>query len=123
MRDFFATGPAAYGQVVVSTNSAAQIPGLPENSVDYVFTDPPFGENIFYADLTLMVEAWYGVFTAVEAEAIVDKPKHKGLSDYQDMMYRSFREYHRVLKPGRWITLVFHNSNNAVWNAIRGAGR
>jgi 16S rRNA G966 N2-methylase RsmD/transposase-like protein len=121
VRDFFATDFTSYGQAIISTNSAAQIPGLPDNSVDYVFTDPPFGENIFYADLNLMVEAWYGVFTNVEAEAIVDKPKNKGLSDYQHMMYRSFLEYHRVLKPNRWITVVFHNSNNAVWNAIQEA--
>jgi DNA modification methylase len=119
IRDFFATDLTSYGQVVISTNSAAEIPGLPDNCVDYVFTDPPFGENIFYADLNLMVEAWYGVLTTVESEAIVDKPKSKGLSDYQRLMYRSFLEYHRVLKPGRWITVVFHNSNNAVWNAIQ----
>lgn len=121
IRDFFATDLTAYGQVVISTNSAAQIPGLSDKSVDYIFTDPPFGENIFYADLNLMVEAWYGVFTAVESEAIIDKPKNKGLSEYQRMMYRSFLEYYRVLKPGRWITVVFHNSNNAVWNAIQEA--
>jgi hypothetical protein len=34
-------------------------------------------------------------------------------------MLQAFREYHRVLKPGRWMTVVFHNSNNAVWNAIQ----
>src|SRR5262249_47302310 len=30
-------------------------------------------------------------------------------------------EFHRVLKPGRWMTVVFHNSKNAVWNAIQTA--
>lgn len=119
--DFFSSAIAKPGQVIISTNSASQIPGLPDNSIDYVFTDPPFGENIFYADLNIVVEAWYGVFTAVDSEAIVDKPKHKGLREYEQMMYRAFLEYHRVLKPGHWITVVFHNSNNAVWNAIQEA--
>ena len=119
--DFYASAITKPGQVIISTNSASQIPGLPENSVDYVFTDPPFGENIFYADLNIVVEAWYEVFTAVDSEAIVDKPKHKGLREYEQMMYRSFLEYRRVLKPGHWITVVFHNSNNAVWNAIQEA--
>ena len=119
MVSFYAAKTAQAGQVVISTNSAAQIPGLPDESVDYVFTDPPFGENIFYADLNFVTEAWYGVFTAVDAEAIVDQPKKKGLREYERLMFQAFSEYCRVLKLGHWITVVFHNSNNAVWNAIQ----
>src|SRR6266850_3879777 len=36
-------------------------------------------------------------------------------------MRRCFHEYHRVLKPGRWMTVVFSNSSNAVWRAIQEA--
>src|SRR5438034_10037902 len=36
-------------------------------------------------------------------------------------MQRCFEKYYRVLKPGRWMTVVFHNSRNAVWNAIQEA--
>ena len=36
-------------------------------------------------------------------------------------MQRCFEAYRRVLKPGRWITVVFHNSRNAIWNAIQEA--
>jgi hypothetical protein len=119
--NYFSSDVTSWGQVIISTNSAAQIPGLEDNSVDYIFTDPPFGENIFYADLNFVVEAWYGVFTAVASEAIIDKLKNKDLFAYQSLMYKAFREYHRVLKSGHWITVVFHNSRNAVWNAIQQA--
>ena len=54
-------------------------------------------------------------------EAIVDRAKSKGISDYQRLMQGCFEEYCRVLKPGRWMTVVFHNSRNAVWNAIQEA--
>ena len=37
------------------------------------------------------------------------------------LMEACFREYFRVLKPNRWITVEFHNSKNAVWNAIQEA--
>ena len=94
---------------------------LPEDSIDYVFTDPPFGENIFYADLNYLVESWHGTCTRSETEAIVDRPKGKGITDYQRLMQRCFQAYCRVLKPGRWMTVVFHNSKNAVWNAIQEA--
>ncbi len=106
--------------VITSTNSTAHL-GLPDSSIDYIFTDPPFGENIYYADLNYLVESWYGVLTNAEPEAIVDKFKKKDLPEYQYLMQRCFAEYFRVLKPGRWMTVVFHNSRNAVWNAIQEA--
>ena len=104
--------------VSVTTGTAAELP-LSDNSVDYIFTDPPFGENIFYADLNFLVEAWHGVTTDAKPEAIIDKFKNKALPDYQHLMQRCFAEYHRVLKPGRWMTVVFSNSKAAVWNAIQ----
>ena len=94
---------------------------LPEDSIDYVFTDPPFGENIFYADLNHLVESWHRTLTRSGTEAIVDRPKGKDVADYQHLMQRCFEAYCRVLKPGRWITVVFHNSRNAIWNAIQEA--
>jgi hypothetical protein len=94
---------------------------LPDACIDYIFTDPPFGENIYYADLNFLVESWYGVSSNARAEAIVDKAKKKRLPDYQELMRRCFAEYCRVLKAGRWITIVFHNSRNTVWNAIQEA--
>ena len=102
----------------ISTGSIGDLP-VADSSIDYIFTDPPFGENIFYADLNFLVEGWHGVVTASTSEAIVDKPKKKGLPEYQHLMQRCFAEYYRVLKPGRWMTVVFSNSKAAVWNAIQ----
>jgi len=108
------------GRTAITTASTARL-NLPPNTIDYIFTDPPFGENIYYADLNFLVESWHRVLTNAEPEAIVDKAKKKGLPEYQHLMQRCFEEYCRVLKPGRWMTVVFHNSRNAVWNAIQEA--
>ena len=47
--------------------------------------------------------------------------QQKGLAEYQKLMTDCFREYYRVLKPNRWMTVEFHNSKNGVWNAIQEA--
>jgi DNA modification methylase/predicted RNA-binding Zn-ribbon protein involved in translation (DUF1610 family) len=106
--------------VAVSTQSAAKL-AVPENCVDYIFTDPPFGENIYYADLNFLIESWHRIHTNNQPEAIIDKAKEKKLVDYQELMRQAFQNYYRVLKPGRWMTVEFHNSHNAVWNAIQEA--
>ena len=112
--------PSRFGAVTVSTSNCGSL-NLPNDTVDYVFTDPPFGENIYYSDLNYLVESWHGVMTRSEPEAIMDRAKRKTILDYQKLMSACFKEYLRVLKPGRWMTVVFHNSKNSVWNAIQEA--
>ena len=59
--------------------------------------------------------------TQAAPEAIVDQAKKKTLDDYQRMMITCFEKYYCVLKPGHWMTVEFHNSSGAVWNAIQEA--
>ena len=92
---------------------------IPDNSIDYVFTDPPFGSNLNYSELSYIWEAWLKVRTQQKSEAVMNKVQGKGLPEYQELMTKCFSEYYRVLKPNRWITIEFHNSQNAVWNAIQ----
>jgi hypothetical protein len=113
------------GYALVTTGSAASL-HLPESSVDYVFTDPPFGENIPYAELNFLVESWHGVITDAKLDAIVDRSKEnrsaqKSVDDYRRLIAACFSEYYRVLKPGRWMTVVFSNTQASVWNSLQTA--
>ena len=103
---------------VISCGSSTQLP-LKDDSIDYIFTDPPFGSNLNYSELSYIWEAWLKVRTNQVQEAIINKAQKKGLADYQELMTRSFQEFFRILKPNRWLTIEFHNSQNAVWNAIQ----
>lgn len=103
---------------LISTLSATDLAPIPSDSVDYIFLDPPFGANIMYSDLNFLWESWLKVRTNSKEEAIENHVQHKGLPEYQELMKQSFQECFRVLKPGRWMTVEFHNSKNAVWNAI-----
>ncbi|MGA2530861.1 MAG: DNA methyltransferase [Acidimicrobiales bacterium] len=114
--------PARVGQVTITTGSSENLE-MPDRSVDYVFVDPPFGANIPYADLAVVVESWHGVRTNSEREAVVGHAARfvRTLSQYGELMERCFAEFHRVLKPGRWMTVEFSNSSNEVWLTIQHA--
>lgn len=89
--------------------------------VDYIFTDPPFGANLMYSELNFLWESWLKVFTNNKSEAIVNQVQGKGLLEYQRLMEACFQEYYRILKPGRWMTVEFSNSQASVWSAIQEA--
>ncbi len=103
-----------------STGSATAVP-IQDECIDYIFIDPPFGGNIMYSELNFIWEAWLGVITENECEAITSKAQSKSLTDYHDLMLSCFKEFYRVLKPGRWITIEFSNSQASVWNSIQAA--
>ena len=106
---------------MTSTQSATALSNIPTSSIDYVFVDPPFGHNLVYSDLNFLWEAWISIITNSSEEAIVSRGQKKTLVEYEQLMREAFAEVFRVLKPGRWITVEFHNSQNAVWRAIQEA--
>jgi 16S rRNA G966 N2-methylase RsmD len=116
----FSNFKVGVGGAAINTGTAARLP-LSGGSIDYIFTDPPFGENLAYSELNFLVEAFHGVFTEQEQEAIVSNAQAKDLLGYHDLMRQCFKEYQRVLKPGRWMTVVFSNTSAAVWNGIQTA--
>jgi len=106
-------------QVELSTQSACCLGQLPDRSIDYIFTDPPFGANINYSEMNFLWESWLGVKTDTREEAIVNKIQGKDYSDYQSLLCTAFREMRRVLKDDAWLTVVFHNSSEKAWKAIQ----
>jgi 16S rRNA G966 N2-methylase RsmD len=117
---------AGAGSCAVQQASAAELGNVPDKSVDYVFTDPPFGANIYYSDASFLWEAWLNAFTPTEQEAVVSTslaPQHGGktLNDYEKLMASSFQQIARVLKPGAWASVMFHNSDDTVWSSLERA--
>jgi DNA modification methylase len=108
------------GEVRVSVQSST-LPLAPPGSVDYVFVDPPFGGNIMYAELNFLWEAWLGVVTDAADEAVENPATGKRLADYERLLGECFRRFHEALKPGGWMTVVFHHADPRVWNAARAA--
>lgn len=111
------------GNVLITTQSSTDLQQIPSNSIDYVFTDPPFGDNLNYSELSFIWETWLKVRTNNKKEAVINPVQGKALPEYQRLMTLCFKEFNRILKPGRWMTVEFHNSKNAVWNSIQEALR
>lgn len=121
IKDISAMEYLTRGNAIVSINSATELHSLSDASIDYIFTDPPFGANIMYSELSCIWESWIKVMTNTKEEAIINNVQQKSLFEYQTLMNRSFQEYYRVLKPGKWITIEFSNTSASVWNSIQNA--
>jgi predicted RNA-binding Zn-ribbon protein involved in translation (DUF1610 family) len=102
----------------LQTRSSTSL-GIPDNSSDYIFLDPPFGSNIMYSELNFLWESWLNTFTNNNSEAIVNNSQNKGISEYKQLMIACFREAYRILKPGRWLTVEFSNTKATVWNLMQ----
>ena len=107
--------------VCISTQSSTDLQNIPNDTIDYIFTDPPFGGNLNYSELNILIESWLGVISDQEPEAVVNSVRGREISDYSDLMRNCFSEFQRILKSGRWITVEFHNSQSSIWNSIQEA--
>ena len=109
----------ANSSVVVAIQTATDLSPISSDSIDYAFTDPPFGGNLMYSELNFLWESWLRHFTNTKEEAIISSTQDKGITEYKELMTKAFKEIYRVLKPNRWMTMVFHNSDGKVWQAIQ----
>jgi putative DNA methylase len=127
----------------VARGSATNLP-WPSESMDAVVTDPPYYDNVPYADISDFFYVWLkrsiGVLypehfassaTPKRQEAIADPYRHGGSKEkariaYEQMMADSFREAHRVLKPNGQLVVVYAHKTTLGWStlvdALRTAG-
>lgn len=92
---------------------------IKDETIDYVFVDPPFGANIMYSEGSFLWESQLSVWTNQEPEAIESTYQEKKIDDYRSLMTVCFSELYRILKPGRWMTVEFSNTQSSVWNSIQ----
>lgn len=91
---------------------------IPKNSVDYVFTDPPYGGAIQYFELSTLWSSWLKIDLDYNDEITVNPNQKKDFEYYHKMLRASFKEVYQVLKPGKYMTVTFHSTDIKVWNSI-----
>jgi 16S rRNA G966 N2-methylase RsmD len=112
--------PSDAAALAISTHSSTSQAPIPDNSVDYIFTDPPYGDSIQYGELNFVWEAWLGFRTDWHSEEIVVN-ETRGKSDlhWAKMMSQSMQECFRILKPGRRISLCYHDTSEGTWQLLQ----
>jgi len=107
--------------IQILKGSAANLSFLSNESVDYIYTDPPYGKKIPYLDLSAMWNAWLDLDVSekdYEQEAIEGGQHHKSKDDYKNLIAQSIREMYRVLKFDRWLSFVFAHKDPEFWHLI-----
>jgi len=121
--DFYRDGDTA----IFRHGSATELlEWMKPGSVDYVYTDPPYGAHIAYLDLSTMWAAWLGLGIS-EAdrrnEVIEGGELGKSRDEYHSLLSASLRQMHEVLKSGRWLSIVFAHRDTAYWEGLVDACR
>jgi len=119
MTDILSSMHGQMSSVFIEKRSAMDLAVVPNKSVDYLFYDPPYGSNIIYSELNLMWEAWLCDTTDNTEEIIENEYQRKGREMYGKMMTQALREGFRVLKPGRWLSLVYSYSDPSMYRLVQ----
>ena len=106
--------------LAVSTQTATTLDTMPTASVDLVFTDPPYADKVQYGELNFVWEAWLQLDMGWhDEEIIVNEVRGRTEGDWADMMRQAMSECHRVLKPGRWLSLCYHDTSEGTWALVQ----
>jgi hypothetical protein len=98
---------------------------IPKESVDYVFTDPPYGGSIQYMELSALWASWLKgekndprFELKFDEKITINDAQKKDFDYYHKMLKASFEQVYDVLKPGRYLTVTFHNTDIKIYNSI-----
>jgi 16S rRNA G966 N2-methylase RsmD len=115
--------------IIISTQSALNLGSspakIPKESLDYVFTDPPYGGSIQYGELSALWLSWLKgekndpqFDMKFDEEITINDAQKKDFDYYHKMLKASFEQIYDVLKSGRWLTVTFHNTDIKIYNSI-----
>ena len=116
----------AHGKNVWLVNLPVNQANLEDESIDAIITDPPYGSNVQYLELSHFWYPWnkdlYDKYPVFELEAISNRKKgFKGAKDqytYENNLYSVFQSGYSALKPGGYMVMTFNNKDMSAWLAL-----
>ncbi|MGD0177382.1 MAG: DNA methyltransferase [Candidatus Bathyarchaeia archaeon] len=110
---------------LILNQSSSELP-FPESSVDAIITDPPYGGNVNYAELSDYWHIWLNEGKIIDkgSEVIINRTQGKGVEEYESLLYAVLKECYRVLKPNRCLVSTFNSRDiRVVASFITGASK
>ena len=97
---------------LILNRGSANLP-IPDNTIDAVITDPPYGGNVNYAELSDFWYVWMNDAKLIEKkdEVIINRTQRKTLADYETLLQGIFNECYRVLKPDGNLVSTFNSKD------------
>ena len=106
--------------VCISTQSSTDMAAIPDSSIDYIFTDPPYGDKFPYGELNFIWESFLNLDCRWHAdEIIVNSVQGKSEADWSNLMRLVLQECFRVLRPGRWLSICYHDTSEGTWEQLQ----
>ncbi|MBI3035938.1 hypothetical protein HYY71_06470 [Candidatus Woesearchaeota archaeon] len=105
--------------ILVKTHNALELNEIiPKDSVDYVFTDPPYGGAVQYFELSTLWASWLKIDLNYKDEVTINRQQNKDFNYYHKMLTAAFKQVYDVLKKGKYMTVTFHSTDIKVWTSI-----
>lgn len=106
--------------LITSTQSAINLSVIPSNSIDYIFTDPPYSWKVQYGESNFLWESWLKLDNKWHSEeVIVNEFRGKTMADWANLMRPAMAECFRVLKPGRTVSMCYHDTSEGTWTLVQ----
>ncbi len=107
-------------QVNISCQSTVNLSSIPSGSIDYVFTDPPYSWKVQYVESHFIWEAWLDADPNWHRdEIIVNEVRGKSEEEWATELKAVMAELFRVLKPGRCLSLCYHDTSEGTWERVQ----
>jgi putative DNA methylase len=118
--------------VLLLNQTSSSLPEIPDASIDLCVTDPPYADNVMYAELSDYFYVWLRQLLpdhpSFQAELVDDtqeavKNPHRGRDGdtYAQLLGGVFTEVARVLKDDGHMAFTFHHANQGAWHHLRDA--
>lgn len=102
----------------ILNKSSLKLDEFKDNTVDYIITDPPYGDVIQYSELSFIWNSWLDLVYENKNEVIINPKQDKGSSDFLESIKVFIENSYRVLKNESKFTLCFQNKNIDIWYSI-----
>ncbi|MFW9878056.1 MAG: DNA methyltransferase [Candidatus Thorarchaeota archaeon] len=108
-------------QVMFLQESADELKSIKPETIDYIYTDPPYSDIINYSELNIVFESWLGSKTNIDDEMIVSSHQKKDIYYYARRFEEFLKKCYIVLKSNKYLTIIFHHPNIEHWKLIQKA--